>query len=145
VNAWPVRSETRRTLTSTGRTSRPSAKFATAAAVYGPDAGELGEVVRPAVRCDVLRGAKEVEAAAVVPEPLPGSDDVRGRCRSERLGGGPTLEPIDVARHDAFHLRLLQHHLGDEDRVRVARVPPRQVAAVRGVPGEQGGLHGAGL
>ena len=47
-------------------------------------------------------------------------------------------------RDHARHLRLLEHHLGDEDRVRVARAPPGQiVAAVCREPPEQRFLHPA--
>ena len=78
---WPVRSWMRLTFVSTGRTSRPSAKFATAAAVYGPTPGSSVQVIRPAVGCDRLRGAMEIQAAAVVAEPLPLPDDVRRRMQ----------------------------------------------------------------
>src|SRR5256885_2893631 len=38
-------------------------------------------------------------------------------------------------------LRLLQHHLADEDRPRVTRVAPRQVAARARRPAQEGLLH----
>ena len=61
----------------------------------------------------------------------------------ERLDRRPALEPGEVPRNDAFDLGLLQHHLGDEDRVRVARVTPGEVAAVRREPRRQEPLHRA--
>src|SRR6185503_16530845 len=52
-----------------------------------PDAGQLRQVVRPAVLGDVARGAVQVDRAAVVAEPLPGDDHVgRGRGRERRHG-----------------------------------------------------------
>ena len=83
----------------------------------------------------------QVQPAAVVPEPLPLADDVRGRGGGESVDVGPALQPGLVPRHDAADLRLLEHHLGDEDRVRVARPAPRQIGAVRGKPGEEPGVH----
>ena len=44
-------------------------------------------------------------------------------------------------RDHARHLRLLQHHLGDEDPPRIAGRPPRQVAQPRRAPRQ----HGAGI
>ena len=57
------------------------------------DAGQLGQVVGPAVRRDLLRGAVERERAPVVAEPLPLADHVAGRRRGERLDRRPALEP----------------------------------------------------
>src|SRR5262245_42802187 len=106
-------------------------------------AWKLGEVVRPAVRCDLARSAVQVEGAAVVAEALPLADHVAGRGGRERLDRGPALEESEVARDDARDLRLLGHDLGDEDRVRISGAPPRQVAAVLVEPGEKGRLHRA--
>jgi hypothetical protein len=39
--------------------------------------------------------------------------------------------------YDAAYLRLLEHDLAHEDGVRVARVPPRQVACIGREPREQ--------
>ena len=110
-----------------------------------PDAGELGEIVRPALGRDLLRGTMEIQAAAVVAEPLPLPDDVRRRSSGERCDCRPPLQPGEITRDHALDLRLLQHHLRDEDRVRVLRPPPWQVASVLCKPGEQGGLHRPGL
>src|SRR5439155_7455799 len=45
-------------------------------------------------------------------------------------------KPRIVLRH-AAHLRLLQHELGDEHAVRIARLAPRKVARGAGPPGEE--------
>jgi hypothetical protein len=88
---------------------------------------------------------KAIEAAPVVAEPLPGADDIGRLGRRERFDARPALEPCEVAGHDALDLRLLQHHLRDEDRVRVARPPPGQVAGFPVEPGQQRGVHGPTL
>ena len=84
----------------------------------------------------------QVDRAPVVAEPLPLADHVAERSGGELLGGGPALEPGQVARHDARDLRLLEHHFRDEDRVRIASPPPGQVACVLVEPGEERRLHG---
>ena len=106
-----------------------------------PNAGELGEVVRPALGGDPLCRAVKVDGAAVVPEPLPRADHVReGRLR-KRVEGRPALEPGQVARDDPLDLGLLEHHLRDEDRVRIAGAAPRKVAAETAKPGQKRGFH----
>src|SRR5262249_27418502 len=52
-------------------------------------------------------------------------------------------EELAVLGQHAVHLRLLQHDLGHEDAVRLARAPPGEVAAVSRVPGEQPALERA--
>jgi len=100
------------------------------------DAGKLRWIRRPARAGDPLRCPMEADGTAVVAEALPRADDVREQRRGERLCGRPALEPREVARDDALYLRLLEHHLGDEDRVRIARPPPGQITPVLRVPGE---------
>ena len=110
-----------------------------------PNAGKLPQIFRPALGSDLLCCAMQIQAAAVVAEPLPFPDDVRRRRGRECCHCRPPLQPSEVTRDHALDLRLLQHHFRDEDRVRVVRPPPRQVASVLGEPGEQGGLHRPGL
>ena len=73
----------------------------------------------------------------VVAERPPRLGDVGFRRVGERLQARILLQPLVVFGQHAIDLRLLQHDLGDEDVVRVAGVPPRQVAAVRAIPLEQ--------
>lgn len=47
----------------------------------------------------------------------------------EARKGGETLHPAVVIRQDGNDLRLLQHELGNQNRVRIARMPPGQIAA----------------
>ena len=107
------------------------------------DARQLGQVVRPAVRRDLLRGAVQRERAPVVAEALPLADHVAGRGGRERLDGRPALEPALPARHDALHLRLLRHDFRDQDRVRIPGLPPGQIAPVFPEPGQKQLLHAA--
>ena len=141
-NASPVRRWTRSTFTSTGSTSSPKAKQRTAAAVYGPDAGQLGQVVGPAVvaRRPARRGGGSAPRR-LYPSPCHSRITSAGEAAASASTRRPALEPGEVARDDALDLRLLQHHLADEDRVRVARAPPREVAPVRREPLEQQLLH----
>ena len=121
--AWPVRSDTRRTFTSTGRTGgrtrsrrrRPRCSGRLPAARSGRRATRARQRALP---CDGAR------APPVVAEPLPFTDHLACRGGGERVDRRPALEPALPARHDALHLRLLRHDLADEDRVRVAGPPP---------------------
>ncbi len=83
----------------------------------------------------------EGERPSVVAESLPFDDHLRGRGGGERLGSRPPLEPAAIARDDPLDLRLLKHHLGDEDHVGIARATPREVASVLREPGEELRLH----
>src|SRR5205807_7232336 len=66
--------------------------------------------------------------------------DVGGGERAQRRVGPQELA---IFRDHPLHLRLLEHDLGDEHAVGHARAPPRQVAAVTRVPGEQATLERA--
>lgn len=86
----------------------------------------------------------EVESPPVVAEPLPLADHLRGGGSGESLDRRPTLEPGKVPRDHAGNLGLLEHHLGDEDRIWIVRPAPRKiVAAVSLEPAEQRSFHGA--
>ena len=99
------------------------------------DAGQardVGERFRklPGVPLDhELRGAVQVTGTRVVAEPAPQTQDVV-LARGGEAGdvGKPGPEAL-VVRDDGRDLRLLQHDLGQPDRVRVARALPGQVVA----------------
>ena len=119
-------------------TGRPKANASTPAAVAGPmpgsarsaasSAGQRRGRLPPRVGHDLLGGALECDRAAVVAETLPRLEHGLERCGGERLECGEVGEPLLEAALDARDLRLLQHHLADEHRVRVARAAPREVA-----------------
>ena len=142
-NRRPLRSSTRRTFTSTGSTGRAEGEAGHRVGRVTPDARKLRQILGPAVLCDVDGGAVEIHGSAVVAETFPGTDDVRARRLRQRVHCGPPLEPLGPARHDPRHLRLLKHHLAHEHRVRVAGVPPGQVARVRGEPAPASRCFGA--
>ena len=66
-----------------------------------PDARQLRQVSRPAVRRDLPRGAMQVQAATVVPEPLPFPNHRRRRRLRERRRPSATVRatPGSAARH----------------------------------------------
>ena len=109
--------------------------------MYLPTPGERHQVVRPAVAGDLLCRPMQVDGPAVVAEPLPFADDVGRARRREGLDGRPALEPGEVARDHALDLRLLQHHLRDQDRVGIPRLPPRQGSGRAGEPREEKIFH----
>ena len=86
---------------------------------------------------DVTGEAVEVAGARVVAEALPCFADLT-RPRAREVGEGrEALEEAIVVAEDARDLRLLEHQLRDEDAIRVARLTPGQIAAMRSVPGPQ--------
>ena len=96
-------------------------------------AGQLAAVLRHRFLGDGVQPAR----ADVVAERPPGLRHIGFVGGRKGFEGRKFSQPLLVFRQDAVHLRLLQHDLGDEDVVRVAGVPPRQVPAVAAVPIEQ--------
>lgn len=102
-----------------------------------PDALDLEQLAGPRrqlacePRVDLFRTGVQRSRARVVPEPGPQREHVVERCGRERRHRRKLRHPALPVRDHGGHARLLQHHLADPDRVRVARAPPRQVAAHR--------------
>ena len=93
----------------------------------------------PAVLLDQgPRSLGERHRAAVVPEPGPRTHDVVARSPREIMHGWEPIEEPLERRADARGLGLLEHHLGHQDRVRIARSPPGVPAPARTEPGTQG-------
>src|SRR6185295_3912606 len=94
-------------------------------------ARELG----PVLGDDRLCGAVEHACPAVVAEPAPEREHVVERRGGERADIGEAGdEALEVAEHGG-DLRLLQHHLGEPDAVRIVALPGQVVAAVLALPG----------
>jgi len=99
-----------------------------------PDAGhrsELGGAARQRAgesRRDLARTGVEVARTRVVAEAGPRGEDVIERCVGERLRRREARHPALPVRDHRTDARLLEHDLGDPDRVRVARASPRQIA-----------------
>jgi hypothetical protein len=55
------------------------------------------------------------------------------------------VEELVVLGDHALDLRLLEHHLRDQDLVRVGGVAPREIPPVDPVPGEEASLKRAAL
>jgi hypothetical protein len=91
-----------------------------------------------AVPFDRLPGDRVQTARTdVVSEWPPRLRDVRFVCLGERRKGWILRQPFVVLGQHAIDLRLLQHHFRHKDVVRIAGLPPRQVAAVSAVPVEE--------
>src|SRR5918993_2267165 len=73
----------------------------------------------------------------VVAERTPGRGDVGLGGIGQRLERRKFPEPFGVFRQDTIDLRLLQHHFGNEDVVRIGGLPPRKIASVDAVPREK--------
>src|SRR5216683_3773505 len=92
----------------------------------------------PAVARDRLaRDAVQVERPDVVPERVPEPLHVIGGGGGERLERRVAIEELVVLGHHPIDLRLLQHDLGDQDVIGILGAPPRQIAPVPGIPGEE--------
>ena len=87
----------------------------------------------------------QADNAPVAAEVAPHLYSFGERGRGERLDGGETFEEREVEGDRTLHLYLLQHHLGDEDAVGVARASPGQVPPVLLEPGDDGTAYGLDL
>ncbi len=140
---------TRAMLTSWGGTvDAPNARTRSALAVYGPTPGAIAQPafgVGPAAGGDDVGGVVERSSATRVAETLPLAQHRRERRGRACLGRRPAGEERLPSPGDARDLRLLQHHLADEDRPRLGGRPPRQVMPpVHLVPArEPAGPHAA--
>src|SRR5262249_54006120 len=83
------------------------------------------------------RDGVKASRADVVAKRVPRFDDVRFGRLGERMEGRIADEPFFVLWQHAIDLRLLEHHLRDEDAIRVAGFAPGQVASVLAVPTEE--------
>ena len=84
---------------------------------------------RPIVVFDNERcGGMQIAGTPRVAEPLPKPQNLAQRRCSALSRCRKGIEKGDPLRNDSFDLRLLQHHLGDQDAPRVTLVTPRQVA-----------------
>ena len=122
VKPCPVRRSTRSTLTSRGRTFSSKAKFAMAAAVYGPTPGSSARSSGQPSAATWRRGAVERDGLTVVAETLPFDDHVSSRPRG-RCGRRPPGQPALIARHDA---PTRARSITSETRIAygIARPPP---------------------
>src|SRR3989441_541744 len=85
----------------------------------------------------------QADRADVVAERVPEPAHLAHPRGGEAVDRRVALEELMVLRNHPLHLRLLQHDLGDEHPVRVARAAPGKIAAVLRVPREQTPLEAA--
>src|SRR5665647_3544143 len=106
---------TRRTLASTAATSSLWANTSTARAVYGPMPGSSR---RPLKERGSSVGPPPAAGAVVVAEALPEAQHVVQRRLRQVFEARVDREELRELGDHAGRLRLLQHDLADEDRVR---------------------------
>ena len=97
----------------------------------------LRERTGPVVVRDLFGKLVEVARSRVVPQPLPRFAYPRGSRPRQVMQGGKAGEKLWIEIEYARDLCLLKHQLRDEYFIRVARVPPGEVAMVLAVPGAQ--------
>ena len=110
--------------------ARDRARCVASDAGQARDRGRIGRKDTAVFGDDLLRGAMKISRARVVAEPLPYAEHVGLGRRGERGEIREAREPAFVVWDDRRDLRLLEHELGDHDRVRIVRAPPREVAPV---------------
>jgi hypothetical protein len=79
----------------------------------------------------------QISGAGVVAEALPGVQDVIFGSSGERGEIGEAAKPLFIIGDDGGDLGLLEHELGDEDRVRIGSAAPGKIAGVLAIPGEK--------
>lgn len=116
----------------------------------GAEAGEFeefGGVTGKRFPVEVASRFLEIADPIVVAEALPGAED--GRLGSGGEGGGSREFGEEFfkapVRQNAGHRGLLQHQLGNKDRPRVRREPPRVGFADLGKPVGEGFTEGGGI
>jgi hypothetical protein len=114
-----------------------------------PDARQAAQFVeglrKGATRAigDPQRGAMEPPATDLVAEWIgDGLHLGERRLRQRRNRRIAPKEPF-IHGQDAGDLGLVREHLGNQDRVRISGLSPRQIAPVNGVPPQHAALEGA--
>lgn len=111
------------------------------------DARECSEGVDTVGECASLLAdnvpgqTMKVLGPTVVPEARPRLSDRSWPRPSQGLEGGEAVEEVMPVSFDPGDLGLLEHHLGDEDSVRIARPPPWQVTTVDAKPFQESPLE----
>lgn len=82
-------------------------------------------------------GRPQISSAGVVAEALPGVKDIIFRGGSEGGEIGEAAEPLLKIGDDGRDLGLLEHELGDEDRVGIGGSAPGKIASVFAIPVEE--------
>jgi hypothetical protein len=73
----------------------------------------------------------------VIPERPPGGFNVMHRSAGKLLDRRVLPEKLLILGNHPIDLGLLQHHLRDQDLVRVGGFPPREIPPIAGIPAEE--------
>ena len=92
-----------------------------------------------------FRGGVQMPRASIVAEALPGMKDLAFRGASQRRESWESAEPLFIIRQNSGDLGLLQHELGDEDRIGIARAAPWKVATMAAIPAQKSATEIAGV
>lgn len=79
---------------------------------------------------DLPRTTMQHDRTTVVPETIPQRHDLTSSCLCSSWGCGESFEEREPFRDHPIHLRLLRHDLAHENRPRITRLTPRQLAVV---------------
>lgn len=81
--------------------------------------------------------AVEIRSSAVIPESVPRLANLRGRRVGQVVDRGILPDEAGPVVDHTRDLSLLQHELGHQDSIRIARCAPRQVPTLAPEPGEE--------
>ena len=95
--------------------------------------------------CDRPRDGVKISRARVIAQALPRTQDVIFGSASQKGEIGEAAEPLIVIRDHCRDLSLLEHELGDENCVWIARSAPGEVAAVAAIPRKKKAMESADL
>src|SRR5205823_2849736 len=82
-------------------------------------------------------GCMQIARPRVVAETLPRVEDVTFRSPSHRAKIRKAAEPLIIIRDNGGNLGLLEHELGDENGIGIARVTPGKIPAILPIPAGQ--------
>jgi hypothetical protein len=94
---------------------------------------------------DRLCGRAEITSSRVIAETLPGVQNFALRSSGESGEIGEAPHPLIIVSDDRGDLCLLEHELGDQDRVGISGTTPGEIAASFPVPNEEGVAERSGV
>ena len=92
---------------------------------------------------DDSSGGVQIARPRIIAEALPRVEDVIFRSPSQRGEMGEAAEPLIIIRDNGGNLGLLEHELGDEDRVGIASLTPGEGAPVAAIPTKKRAMEDA--
>jgi hypothetical protein len=92
-----------------------------------------------------FRNRMQIASSRVIAETLPRVEDVTLRSPGEGGEIWEAAEPLIIIRNNGGNLSLLEHELGDEDGVGIARLAPGEITAVLAIPAGQRAMKAPSL